>query len=351
MMQPLLFLQLLAAARAHSHQWRGVAAAVREELASYPPGEHPSEGPATYDVYDKTVDTTKITDIHVIFSNHLDVGFNVRAWCDGPDGCVSPEDSKTGLPCRPWAFWVLNENINTFLPRAIQTADAMRAINGTAPGRGRGASCVSDHGNSTPCCGQCTAPASCNPGHQCPASHPTCTDYAYMKHMGHCVGGSPPPAPPTPPAATKDRYIYMTQPWVVSFFMDCADSGMRDWRNPAGGLGPEIIKCPNASTVARFKKAVADGDIFWQAFPHNGQPGTYDAGLFSSSLEMGARLARRMNVTAPVCFSQRDETGMTRAILPLLNKAGVKMISLGSGGSSGGHPVIPDIFVWRDLDR
>ena len=24
------------------------------------------------------------------------------------------------------------------------------------------------------------------------------------------------------------------------------------------------------------------------------------------------------------------------------------MISLGSGGASGGHPVVPDLFVWRD---
>ena len=85
-----------------------------------------------------------------------------------------------------------------------------------------------------------------------------------------------------------------------------------------------------------------------QAFPHNGQPGTYDASLFESSLAMGSRLSKQLGVKPPVCFSQRDETGMTRAILPLLNKAGVSMISLGSGGSSGGHPVIPDLFVWRD---
>lgn len=27
---------------------------------------------------------------------------------------------------RPWAYWVLNENINTFLPRAVDTANSMR---------------------------------------------------------------------------------------------------------------------------------------------------------------------------------------------------------------------------------
>ena len=62
-----------------------------------------------------------VTDLHVVFSNHLDLGFNVRAWCDGPDGCTSAGPTKTGLPCRPWAYWVLNENINVFLPRAAAT--------------------------------------------------------------------------------------------------------------------------------------------------------------------------------------------------------------------------------------
>ena len=82
--------------------------------------------------------------------------------------------------------------------------------------------------------------------------------------MGHCTGGAP---TPPDPGAPKDRYIYMTQPWVVAFFMDCINTGMRDWRNPEGGLGPEIIQCPNATVVEKFKAAVKRGDIFWHAFP------------------------------------------------------------------------------------
>ena len=145
-------------------------------------------------------------------------------------------DTKTGLPCRPWAFWVLNENVNTFLPRAVETADAMRLL-----------------GNST------------------------------------------------------DRYIYMTQPWVLSFFMDCdTNSGMKEWRNAECGLGPEIIQCPNATTKAKLTAAIQRGDIFWHAFPHNAQPGTYEPSLFEASLAMGSRLSEQLNVTKPVCFSQRD---------------------------------------------
>ena len=149
-------------------------------------------------------------------------------------------------------------------------------------------------------------------------------------------------------AACPARYIYMTQPWPASFYVNCGDNGVNDWRNKKGGMGPNILTCPNATAVADFKSAAKAGDIFFQAFPHNGQPGIYESSLFEASLKMSMRLADDLEIPRPRTFSQRDETGMTRAILPLLNKHNVSMISLGSGGSSGGHPVIPDLFVWKD---
>ena len=58
-----------------------------------------------------------VEELHVVFSNHLDVGFNVRAWCDGDDGCTSAGLTKTGLPCRYqqvllYDFTVLCSHVN-----------------------------------------------------------------------------------------------------------------------------------------------------------------------------------------------------------------------------------------------
>ena len=47
-------------------------------------------------------------------------------------------------------------------------------------------------------------------------------------------------------------------------------------------------------------------------------PGLYDASLFNASLELGQSLADQLNVRRPTTYSQRDETGMTRSIVPLL---------------------------------
>jgi hypothetical protein len=215
-------------------------------------------------------ESVAITDIHVVFSNHLDVGFNERSWNDQDavegnaqcEGLFSPDGER----CMPLAANVTSEYFNVYFPRAASISDAARA-KGT------------------------------------------------------------------------DRYIYMAQPWVVALFLDCARSGVNDWR--PGHTSDHLLTCPNATTIAQFKRAVSQGDIFFQAFPHSSCPESYDASQFEASLAIGARLADELGVARPKTFSQRDETGMSRAILPLLNKHNVSYISLGSGGSSTGHPVLP----------
>ena len=217
-----------------------------------------------------------VTEMHVVFSNHLDAGFNVRAWCDGADGCTSTNNSKSGLSCRPWTYWVVQENIDTFLPRAIATAKGLRS-------------------SDTP-------------------------------------------------------FSYLTNSWLVAFLLDCEKSGLADWRPPA--IGAPLLRCPNASAIAEFKAAVSRRDVHFHAFPFSSNPGLYDTSLFNATLRMALDQAATLGVRAPTTFSQRDETGMTRSIVPLLAASGVGMISLGSGGSSGGHPVIPEYVSWsRSADH
>ena len=225
--------------------------------------------------FNTTVDPAEVKEIHVIFSNHLDVGFNSRAWCDGGSlqGCIGPARTVDGQQCRPWSYYVINANMNTFLPRAANLAAALR--NTTTP------------------------------------------------------------------------FSYMTHPFIVAFYLDCEAAGLNDWR-PGKTHGSSLLQCPNATELANFKAAVQRGDVWWHAFPHNPMPGLYDASLFNASLQMASRLANDLGVRQPTTYSQRDETGITRSIVPLLNASNVGMISLGAGGGSGGHPVIPDLFVWKD---
>ena len=173
--------------------------------------------------------TANVTEIHVVFSNHLDVGFNERSWNDGTGGPERCEGlvSPNGERCMPLAANVTSEYFNVFFPRAAAMADAARAAGG-------------------------------------------------------------------------DRYIYMAQPWVIALFLDCAKSGVNDWR--PGHTDELLLSCPNATTTAQFKKAVGQGDIFFQAFPHSSCPESYDASQFEASLAISSRLANELGVARPRTF-------------------------------------------------
>ena len=60
------------------------------------------------------------------------------------------------------------------------------------------------------------------------------------------------------------RFRYMTHAYIASYFADCTTS------YPHVKQG-DPVRCPNASQLATFADAVAQGDIFWHAFPHNAE--------------------------------------------------------------------------------
>jgi len=55
----------------------------------------------------------------------------------------------------------------------------------------------------------------------------------------------------------------MTQSWIVSLFLNCKSAHYNSWAPQYKDRG--LLHCPNASAVARFKRAVKLGDITWHA--------------------------------------------------------------------------------------
>jgi hypothetical protein len=96
----------------------------------------------------------------------------------------------------------------------------------------------------------------------------------------------------------------------------------------------ELI-CPTRAEVRRFEAALRRGDIVFQAAPFNLQPEAMSPGLFEGSLEIVRTLCQRYGLADAACgtvYSGRDVPGLTRGILPLLKKHGVKGISVGTNG-------------------
>lgn len=83
------------------------------------------------------------------------------------------------------------------------------------------------------------------------------------------------------------------------------------------------------------------------AFPHNAELEMMDPSLIEAGLALTWALDRRFNLPEKQTLSQRDVPGMTRALVPLLSKAGVTAISIGANDGST-PPSVPNIFQWVD---
>jgi hypothetical protein len=150
---------------------------------------------------------------------------------------------------------------------------------------------------------------------------------------------------------TAFPYRQMVQPWVASLFFECQSAGLLSW--PGSGWAAEgapLLHCPNASTLAEVRGAFQRGDLFFHAFPHNGEAGAYaDAALFDAALALPQHLAKLLGLPAPTAVSQRDVPGWTRATIPLLAKRGINGLTIGAGQPPG-KPDVPPIFVWKDVE-
>ncbi|KJE93927.1 hypothetical protein CAOG_004643 [Capsaspora owczarzaki ATCC 30864] len=192
------------------------------------------------------VDPASIKTVHVVYSNHLDVGF------------ADNEVGELGFAAN-----VVNTYFTDWFPKAINTSDAMRALHGG-----------------------------------------------------------------------KDRYIWLTQAWLVSLYLDCP-TGMK-------------LSCPSAQDKAKFELAVRRGDITWHAYPFNAEAEFMDELLFEFGVELAHSLDDRFGLPRKTVMSQRDVPGTTRSIIPILVRNNVTALSIGANGASA--PLgVPPAFVWEDV--
>ena len=101
----------------------------------------------------------------------------------------------------------------------------------------------------------------------------------------------------------------------MSLFLNCEEAHYNSW----DGSGRNLLHCPNASAVARFKRAVQMGDITWHAAATDQEAVSAatvalgcvaatltvdrccqqeffpNAGLFNASMELSDELAQQLS--------------------------------------------------------
>lgn len=135
--------------------------------------------------------------------------------------------------------------------------------------------------------------------------------------------------------SNQNWYIYMTQWWLVSLYLDCPPN-----------MG---FYCPTAAEQATFSQAIEQGDITWHALPFNLEAEMLSPDLMDFALQFGKTLSENLNRPggSPNFMSQRDVPGTTRAIIPYLSRFGIKAISIGA--NPGSAPIgAGNAYVWKD---
>ena len=119
-----------------------------------------------------------------------------------------------------------------------------------------------------------------------------------------------------------DRFIWTVGSWMIDEYLR---------RHPEGA-------------DEGFLEAVANGDIAWHALPFTSHTELMDEGLFNYSLSLSKNLDARFGRTTRAA-KMTDVPGHTRAMVPLMAKAGVNFLHIGVNPASSA-PEVPPLFRW-----
>lgn len=123
---------------------------------------------------------------------------------------------------------------------------------------------------------------------------------------------------------SPDRFVWTTGSWLIYHYLEEASSADRQ----------------------QMEAAIAAGDIAWHALPFTTHTELMDADLFRFGLSLSQRLDARFG-RKTIAAKMTDVPGHTRAIVPLMAEAGIRLMHIGVNEAST-MPHVPPVFIWRD---
>ncbi len=124
--------------------------------------------------------------------------------------------------------------------------------------------------------------------------------------------------------ATTPGMVWTTGSWLIWEFLERADAPSRK----------------------RMEEAIAAGDIAWHALPVTLHSELTDPNHFRFGLGLSSKLDLRFG-RHTIAGKMTDVPGHTRAIVPLLEEAGVQFLHIGVNPASAA-PDVPALFRWQD---
>jgi len=121
---------------------------------------------------------------------------------------------------------------------------------------------------------------------------------------------------------SDEKFIWTTGSWLIDRFLQTSESNR-----------------------IRMENAIRDGLISWHALPFTMHAEMMNAPLYERGLAISARLDARFG-RKTIAAKATDVPGMTKAVIPFLEKSGVKLLHVGVNPASA-VPDVPSVFRWR----
>ena len=107
----------------------------------------------------------------------------------------------------------------------------------------------------------------------------------------------------------------------------------------------EYLKNAPEERVKELSEAILNGDICWHGLPCTTHTELMDRELFEYGLSLSRRLDERFG-RKTIAAKMTDVPGHTKAMIPLLKKAGIEFLHIGVNPASA-VPEVPEIFRWQ----
>ncbi|MCL4247720.1 MAG: DUF5054 domain-containing protein [Anaerolineae bacterium] len=108
----------------------------------------------------------------------------------------------------------------------------------------------------------------------------------------------------------------------------------------------EYLRRASPDQIHTMESAIHDGMVTWHALPFTTHTEFMDAELLRYGLSLSQELDRRFG-RQTIAGKMTDVPGHTRAMIPLLQEAGIRFFHVGVNPAAT-VPDVPPVFVWRD---
>lgn len=146
-----------------------------------------------------------------------------------------------------------------------------------------------------------------------------------------------------------DKYMNSYIPSAIKLGYELKDNKDINFKWTTGSwLIYNYLKTKSGDELKTIEKAIEDGIINWHGLPCTTHTELMDRDLFEFGLSLSQKLDKRFHKKT-VAAKMTDVPGHTKAIIPMLAKAGIKFLHLGVNPASA-VPKVPEFFTWVGED-